>query len=102
MELSKEQLEQIELIAATAYSPKEVAFMLGIKPSVFLELMKDEDSDASIAYWKGLYSSERSIRESNNLLARNGSSPAITTAIQLFNENRINLFKSGLAPDQED
>ena len=95
MELNSEDLEAIERIAACAYSPREVAFALGLKLSEFIEIVKDEGSNASIAYYKGFYSSELAIRESILLLARNGSSPAQTMANKLFDENRRNLNKAG-------
>jgi hypothetical protein len=102
MELSEEQLEAIERLAATAYPPKEVAFMLGVKPSEFCAQVKDEDSAASIAYYKGLLSSEHGVRESILSLARNGSSPAQTMANKLFDENRRNLVKGGFPSASED
>jgi hypothetical protein len=92
--LSEEQLTDIERLAAAAYTPKQVAFMLGVKPSLFEAAVRDEESDASIAYYKGLLTSELSIRESILLLARNGSSPAQTLANKLFDENRRNLIKN--------
>lgn len=95
MELSDKDLEDIERAAAAAYSPKEVAFILGFRPSEFIAAVKNEDSDASIAYFKGLYTSELAVRESIMTLARNASSPAQTLANNLFNENRRNLIKSG-------
>jgi len=101
MELSEEQLQEIEKLAAAAYSPKHVSYMLGLWPFPFDEAVKDEDSDASIAYFKGLYSSEFAVRESILTLARNGSSPAQTLANKLFDENRRNLIKSGYPSEDE-
>lgn len=102
MELSNEVLLEIERLAAAAYTPREVAFILGIKPWQFSALIRDEDSEASIAYFKGLYSSELSVRESILVLARNGSSPAQTMANKLFDENRKNLIKAGFPSASED
>jgi hypothetical protein len=102
MELSNEILEEIERIAAAAYSPREVAFILGLPVKVFTAAVKDEDTDASIAYYKGLYSSELKVRESIMQLARNASSPAQTMANKLFDENRLNLFRSGFPSGTED
>jgi hypothetical protein len=101
MELNETVLEEIVRLAACAFHPKEVAFVLGIKPSEMMAQMMNEDSDVSIAYFKGLYTSEMSIRESNNTLARNGSSPAITTANKIFDENRLKLIQSGISPVDE-
>lgn len=95
MELNDTDLEAIERIAAAAYSPKEVAFALGYPPNEFVGLVMDENTNVSIAYYKGFYSSELSVRESILTLARNGSSPAQTMANKLFDETRRNLIKAG-------
>ena len=102
MEISNELLQEIERIAACAYEPRQTAYMLGMKPVEFEELIKDENSAAAIAYFKGYYSSELSVRESIMTLARNGSSPAQTTANNLFNELRTNLRKAGFNTSCED
>ena len=101
MELSIEELNLIEIIAAAAYSPKEVAFTLGYNPSEFVALVMDEGSPASVAYYKGFYSSEIAVRQSIITLARNGSSPAQTLANKLFDENRRNLIKAGFPSANE-
>lgn len=102
MEITNEVLEQICKLSACAYSPKQVAFMLGIKPSDFEALVKNEDDPVSIAYFKGLYSSEHSVRESILLLARNGSSPAQASSLQLFNNVRKELIKGEYPGTTED
>ncbi len=101
MELSNDQLQEVERLSAAAYTPREVAFILGIKPAEFIAQVKDEDSEAAIAYFKGLYSSELNVRESILLLARNGSSPAQTMANKLFDENRRQLIKGGFSSPDE-
>lgn len=101
MELSEKDLEAIERLAAAAYTPREVAFIMGWKPKQFSALVKDEDTDASVAYFKGLYSSELKVRESVMELARNGSSPAQTMANKLFDENRRELIKAGFPTTDE-
>lgn len=95
MEINEKDIAEIERTAAAAYSPKEVAFILGFPPAEFIASVKDEESAASAAYYKGLYSSELTVRESIMTLARNASSPAQTLANNLFNENRRNLIKIG-------
>src|SRR5688500_8877454 len=102
MELSNEDLEAIERVAAAAYSPREVAFILGFPVNQFTALMKDDESSASIAYFKGLYSSELKVRESIMAMARNASSPAQTLANKLIDENRRNLIKSGYSTSTEE
>ena len=101
MELSEEQLKAVEEIAAAAYSPREVAFQIGLNPSKFVMAVKDEEHPASMAYFKGFLSSEFSVRQSVMTLARNGSSPAQTLANQLFNDTRLNLYSSGFSFTEE-
>jgi hypothetical protein len=93
MEISNELLEKITTVAGSAYPPRQVAFILGLKPSLFETLVRDEDSDVSIAYYKGLFSSEFAVRQSIITLATTGSSPAQTTANKLFDETRRELTR---------
>lgn len=102
MELNNDILEQIERLAGAAYTPKQVAYMLGINPKQFDDAVQDEESDAAASYFKGLYTSELAVREQIMLLARNGSSPAQTLSNKLFDENRRNLIKSGHKAIDED
>ena len=93
MNYTQEQLLQIEDIAATGYEPKQVAFMLGVSPAEFCELIRDEESEVSIAYFKGLYSSEYAVRKSVMTLAQSGSSPAQTMAMKIFDGTKQRLTK---------
>ena len=70
-------------------------YALGIAPSVMQVWMSDENHPATIAYYKGLLSSELSVRESVMQLARNGSSPAQTLAMKIFEETRKNIKREG-------
>src|SRR5205085_1811106 len=56
-------------------------------------IIKDDDSEISMAYFNGFYTSELSVRESILSLARSGSSPAHTMANKLFHDTRLNLRK---------
>ncbi len=100
MELNNDILLQITRLAAAAYSPKQVAFTLGFKPSEFVALMLDENGDVAIAYYKGFYSSELSIRESVMKLARDGSSPAQTLALKHFDETRKTILKDAISTQE--
>ena len=93
MEITEDLLSEITRVAGSAYSPRQVAFILGLKPSEFEEYIKNEDSDISIAYFKGLFSSELAVRESTINLATSGSSPAQTTAYKLFDDTRRELTR---------
>jgi hypothetical protein len=101
MHWSTEQLEEITRLAAAAYQPSEIAYMLGIKPSLLKKEINDEDSAVAIAFFKGFYSSELAVRESILLLARNGSSPAQASSLQLFKNARQGLIATGCSPTSE-
>lgn len=89
-------LAEVERIAAAGYAPKQAAFMLGISPACFVEAIRNEESDISIAYFKGFFSSELSVRESVIALARSGSSPAQAAAIKLFDGTKQELRNAEL------
>jgi hypothetical protein len=95
MELNETDLEEITRLAGCAYSPREIAAMMGIEATIFIKALNDEESAASIAYFSGLNSSEATVRESVMQLARNGSSPAQAMAMKLFDENKKNMRKDG-------
>lgn len=95
MELNEQDLAQITRLAGCAYSPREIAAMMGIDVTIFISALNDEESDVSAAYFSGLNSSEATVRESVMQLARNGSSPAQAMAMKLFEENKKNMRKDG-------
>lgn len=100
MELNEEQLTEITRLGAAAYNPKQTAFALGISPATFLSWLKDDEHAATIAYFKGFYSSELAIREGVFLLARSGSSPAQTLALKLFDETRIKIISDEITTNE--
>lgn len=93
MQTTPELLEEITRLAAAGFEPREVAYMLCVKPSEFIAAVQDEDNECSMAYFNGFYTSELSVRESILTLARSGSSPAHSMASKLFDETRRNLRK---------
>jgi hypothetical protein len=88
-------LAEVERIAAAGFTPRQVAFMLGISPTSFETMVKNEESDASIAYYKGLLTAELAVRESVMQLARSGSSPAQASSLKIFDETKRQLTKDG-------
>ena len=92
MQATKDELEQIMRMAAAAYTPGQVAFAMGFDKEEFNIAMTDENNPVSIAFFKGLYSAELAVRESIVTLARNGSSPAQTLVVKLFDQTRKTLL----------
>jgi hypothetical protein len=96
MEINEEILKDIKRLAAAAYTPKQVAFALGLNQEKFIECMQNENHPAAIAFFQGLNTSELLIRESVFQLARSGSSPAQTLSLKIFDETRKTLKREGL------
>src|SRR3954447_15608677 len=100
MEFPTEILDEITKLGAAAFTPRQTAFALGLIPKDFIELMRDDEHPATLAYYKGFYSSELAIRENAFTLARSGSSPAQTLAIKLFDQTRKELKREGLTEEE--
>lgn len=100
MELNNETLANITRMAAAAFTPAQIAFSIGVNTNEFKQLIADENSEACAAYFKGFYSNELAIRESTFQLARNGSSPAQTLALKIFEQTRTKIIQDGTASEE--
>lgn len=90
----------ITRMAAVAYTPKQIAEAIGMPYDEFKAKLVDSDSEENKAFFIGLNSSELKIRESAFQLARNGSSPAQTLAMKLFDDVRKSLIKDGITSQE--
>ena len=95
MEWQSEYETMITRMAAAAYTHEQIAFALGLDVTSFNQWMHDDGHPASIAFYKGFYSSELTVRESVFQLARSGSSPAQTLAVKLIDETRKSIKRAG-------
>ena len=100
MELNEQLLSEIKRLGAAGYNPKQTAFVLGISPAEFTQYLQEENHVAAIAYYQGFYASELAVREGIFLLARNGSSPAQTLAMKIFDETRKTIKKDGIGEEE--
>lgn len=87
-----EDLQLIEELASYFFTPREVAVMTEINPEEFLNELENEDSRIYQAFQKGRLQSEMELRKSIIKLARAGSSPAQTMALDLFNKSKIKML----------
>jgi len=90
MNLTDEQLKQVEEYASYFFSPKEICIILGIDHKTTLTI---EGSEFSNAYQKGSLLSQAKVRKSIIDLAQKGSSPAQALAVQMMDKIKINNVK---------
>jgi hypothetical protein len=95
MELSEKHLEMISELAESAFAPGRIAFMIDVPAEDFKAMIEDANHPASIAYYKGFYTNENAVRKSIMQLARNGSSPAQTLAMQMINHTKTEMRHEG-------
>lgn len=76
MNLSKEQLEEVERLAGLFYPPKIIASNIEVDEEDFEILIKSKTGDAYSAYIKGWLRSDFELRKSIMNSALNGSNPA--------------------------
>ena len=93
MQLNSDQLAEVTRVAAAAYTPKEVAYILGLPVKEFVAAVQDEASEVNAAYFKGFFSTELKVRESVITLAVSGSSPAQAAAKNLIDYARQQLIR---------
>ena len=89
MKIDQETLKEISVYAELAFSPGEVAVIVGVDRVKFLEQYGIVDSDIWLAFKSGSLKSQALIRISLLKLAKNGSGSAQTQALNLFKEMAV-------------
>lgn len=77
-------LEELERLAGLFFSPKQIAVILQFDLEKFKAHLLDDGSPLYEAYQRGKLSSEADLRESIIAIAKQGSSPAQTQAMELL------------------
>ncbi len=90
--LSPEQFKEIEELAAVFFTPKEIAIIVGISVPLFDEAVKDETTNVYNAFQRGRLQSEYDLRKSIVKLAKSGSSPAQTMAMDLLQKSKLKMI----------
>lgn len=83
MDLSDEQLLEIEEYGKLFFSLKEVAILVELEYAALNEMMQDENSVVFKAYHKGRLTSEVDVRKSIIEMAQSGSTEAQKLALKL-------------------
>lgn len=93
MNLTTEQLEQLETMAGLFFKIPEILVSIGIPVHLedeFSNIVKfDNEHPAFIAYQRGRLTAEIEIRQSIKQAALNGSNPAQNTMIDYFKGSKI-------------
>jgi hypothetical protein len=92
--LSEEQKKEITDLAAVFFTPKEIAVIMEWFYENVAEDMQDQESDFYKAYYKGRLQSEYDLRKSVVKLAKSGSSPAQTMAMDMLNKSKLKMIGS--------
>jgi len=87
MNLTDEQLKEVESLAELFFSPGDIAIILEVDQECFIRAIATQYSEIYKAYNKGQLLGESKIRKSVMELAENGSSPAQTLMLQLKKES---------------
>lgn len=86
-------LEEIKKLSALFFTPREIAVMLEISPvNLFVIECEREQSRYYAAFFAGRLQSELDLRTSIIKLAKSGSSPAQTMAMDMLGKSKIKMI----------
>lgn len=91
-DITQEELEEVERLAALYFTPREIALMLQINFSEILPQFDIEDGNFYSSFQSGRLQSEVDLRKGILQLAKAGSSPAQTMAMDLFNKSNAKML----------
>jgi len=85
-------LEEIQKLAGLFYTPREIAIILQLIPEDFITLCNEEGCPIYNSFHAGRLLSETELRTSIIKLAKSGSSPAQTMAMNMLMNSKIKLI----------
>jgi hypothetical protein len=91
-DITAEDLKEIERLAELFFTPKEIAIMLEVSTDDILSAIADENSEVYRSFYSGRLQSEVELRRSVVKLAKSGSSPAQTMALDLLNKSKVKML----------
>lgn len=90
--LNEEQLKEVTKLAALCFTPREIAIMLELPAADFIQECEIEGSDCYNAFYSGRLQSEVDLRTSIFKLAKSGSSPAQTMAMDMMKQSKAKML----------
>lgn len=91
-DITQEELLQVEELAQLYFTPKEISVMLEIKYAEVKDTIENEEGNFYEAFMRGRLQSETDLRKSIMMLAKAGSSPAQTMAMDLLNKSKAKML----------
>jgi hypothetical protein len=91
-EISREDLVEITTLAELFFTPDEIALMLEIDRAVMIDQLENNDSEIYRAFQTGRLQSEMELRKSIVKLAKSGSSPAQTMAMDMLTKSKLKMM----------
>lgn len=89
MNLSEQQLREIEELAGLFLNPDEIAVLMDLDAQLFSETIQKRKGEAWLAYFKGKTIIKKQIHANVIKMARNGSPQAEELARQMIQEQNI-------------
>lgn len=91
-DITEEELKQIRELAALFFTPREVAIMQELPIGDFVLVCEDPSSRIYNAFHAGRLQSEVDVRTAIIKLAKSGSSPAQTMALDLLKTSKVKML----------
>lgn len=84
MNLTDEQLQEVEELAGLFLNPEEIAVLMGIDGEAFMELVSMKSGPVYLAYFKGKTASKKEIHANVVKMAKHGSPKAEELAREMI------------------
>lgn len=91
-ELTEPDYEEITSLAALFFTPRDISIMLELPAEQFIRECENTDSPVYLAFYKGRLQAEVDLRTSIMKMAKAGSGPAQTMAMDLLNKSKVNML----------
>jgi hypothetical protein len=95
IDITDSDLKEIQKLAGLFFTPKEIAVMLEMNPTAFYSACNVEGNDIYNAFTGGRLQGEVDLRESIMKMAKAGSSPAQTMALDMLKQSKLKLMDHG-------
>lgn len=89
MNLNEAQLKEIESLSGIFLEPEEIAILMDLDESEFLEQIRKKKGEVWKAYFKGKTESKKDIHTNIVKMAKHGSPQAEEMAKQMINQQEI-------------